>query len=372
MSVASLDCAWLNQVKAQVLAAGAVGRSHASHARAWFRIGDVCLELVSDYQDLLEEFETRYRDCGLAERSQDLINIRCTAGYLPGTSLLWLSFDGSNLPDPMEAALTPFRMLRHLRRYVEQRGPLPGWRMLVNTEASNRTLAAGDSRTLVINLDESPPEFVTDCIVSLVQSAQQGVLFLHAASFGIGGAGALLIGRSGAGKSTTSVALAARGHSFLGDDLAAVRLATREVLPFPKSARLRDGSFVRSLDCRVRACRHTTVTDPKGIARTLISMGDLFPASVGGPLPLRFAFLLDGFGERVAIKAFRPQIGDVKRLKSVVSETIPSWGISPGRDLMKFLTVEKLLSELQCYLLELGSPDESVAAIENVMEETCN
>ena len=206
MSVASLDCAWLNQ--AQALAAGAVGRSHASHARAWFRIGDVCLELVSDYQDLLDEFETRYRDCGLAERSQDLINIRCTAGYLPGTSLLWLSFDGSNLPDPMEAALTPFRMLRHLRRYVEQRGPVPGWRMLVNTEASNRTLAAGDSRTLVINLDESPPEFAADCIVSLVQSAQQGVLFLHAASFGIAGAGALLIGRSGAGKSTTSVALA--------------------------------------------------------------------------------------------------------------------------------------------------------------------
>ena len=370
MTVASLDCAWFEQ--AQALAAGAARRSHAFHANVWFRIGDVCLELVSDYQDLLDQFETRYRDCGVAGRSRDSMNVRCTAGYLPGTSLLWLSFDGPNLPDPIGAALTPFRMLRHLRHYVELKGPLPGWRMLVNTEAGNRTLAAGDSRTLVINLDESPPEFAADCIVGLVQGAQQGVLFLHAASFGMAGAGALLIGRSQAGKSTTSVALAARGHSFLGDDLAAVRLATREVLPFPKSAGLRDGSFVRSLDGRVRACRHTTVTDCRGIARTLVSMADMFPASVGGPLPLRFAFLLDGFDERVAITAFRPQIGDVRRLKSVVSETIPSWGISPGRDLMKFLTVAKLLSELHCYLVELGSADESAAAIENVMEAVCN
>jgi hypothetical protein len=331
-------------------------------------MGDVCLEISSDRSCILDEFEARYGDCALGERSPDRVDVRCAAVHLPDSSLLWLFFEGRDLPAPIDAGRTPFRMLRHLSRYAQVDGPLPGWRQLVNLDAGNRTLALGDSRTLVIDLDEAPPEFVTDCVVSLVQGVQRGVLFLHAASVGMAGSGALLIGRSEAGKSTTVLALAARGHRFLGDDVAAVRLASREVLPFAKSASLRDGPFARSLDGRIRACRHTTVTGGKGIPRTLVRVGDLFPSPREGPLPLRAAFLLDGFAQHARITPFRPQLSDVRRLKAVVSETTPEWGISPGRDLMKFLTVVDLLSQLRCYLVLLGPPEESAAAIEDAME----
>src|SRR6185295_7685019 len=102
------------------------------------------------------------------------------------------------------------------------------------------------------------------------------------------------------------------------------------------------------------------------------SIGDLFPSASGSALPLRFAFVLDGFAESAAVAPFQPGIADAHSLKAVVSESIPSWGLSPGRDLMKFLTVVNLLSDIHCYRIKLGSPEASAAAIEDLMEATCS
>jgi hypothetical protein len=360
---------WIDRVQALP---GARQRSAASRRSSWFRLGDRYLQVVSDWNPFLDEFEALYRDCIASEPRLDQTSVRCDASRLPGSSLLCLSFDGRDLPDPISAAGTPFRMLRHLARYAEVPGPAPGWRMVVDGEDGGLPLAAGDGRRLVIDLDEAPAEFATDCVVSLLQAAQRDLLFLHAASFGIAGAGALLVGSGQAGKSTTTLALTARGHSFLGDDVAAIRTRTREILPFPKVVSLRPGPYVRSLGARLRATRHATSVGPDGQARTLVSMGDLFPASAGGVLPLRFVFMLDGFAAHARLTPFRPGIADVKRLKGAVSESIPSWGLSPGRDLMRFLTVLNVLSGLECYLVELGSPEDSAAAIEAVMEGACH
>ncbi len=369
--VACLDRAhWVDRV--QALTAGARERSMASRRSSWFRLGDRYLQVVSDGKGFLDEFETRYRDCIVTQPRQDPRNVCCDANRLPGSSLLCLRFDGEDLPDPIGATSTRFRMLRHLARYVEVPGPAPGWRMLVDCEGGDRMLAAGDDHRLVVDLEQAPAEFATDCVVSLVQGAQLDVLFLHAASFGIAGAGALLVGCGQAGKSTTALALAERGHSFLGDDVAAIRVATRELLPFPKVMSLRPGPYVRSLDARLRATRHTTAVGQNGVTRTLVSMGDLFPASVGHILPLRFAFLLDGFAAHPRLTPFRPGIADAKRLKAAVSESIPSWGLSPGRDLMRFLAVVNVLSALHCHLVELGSPEDSAVAIEGAMEAACH
>ncbi len=366
----SFDCTgWVDRLPA--LAGSVQGRTGPGRS-LWFQLGDVCLQVDSDGNGFLGEFEAHYRDCIISQRRQDQINLHCSASRLAGTSLLCLSFGGAKLPDPISAAGTPFRMLRHLARYVQAPGPAPGWRMLVDREDYGRMLAAGDSHRLVIDLDVAPAEFAIDGVVSLVQSAQPDVLFLHAASFGIAGAGALLVGCGQAGKSTTALALAARGHMMLGDDVAAIRMQSRELLPFPRAMGLRPGPYVRSLDARLRATRHTTAVGPNGMTRTLVSVGDLFPGSVGRVLPLRFAFLLDGFAVQASLTPFRPEIGDAKRLKAVVSESIPSWGLSPGRDLMKFLTVVNVLSGLNCYRLELGSAEDSAAAIEDLMEATCN
>ena len=335
-----------------------------------FRIGDVCLGVASGGSGFLDEFEARYRDCIVAQPHPGMSDVRCHASLLAGTSLLCLSFDGARLPDPIGVTGTQFRVLRHLSRYVDVPGPAHGWRMLVDGGDRGRPLMASDGRRIVVDLDRAPAELATDCVVSVAQAVQKDVLFLHSASFGVAGAGGLLVGFGQAGKSTTALALAARGNAFLGDDLAAVRTASRELLPFPKTMRLRPGPYVGSLERRLRETRHTAAAGDDGPC-TYVSMGDLFPASVGRALPLRFAFLLDGFGARPRLTPYRPGIADAKRLRAAISLSIPCWGLSPGRDLMRFLALVNLLSQVDCYLLELGSPEDSASAIEELMEERC-
>jgi hypothetical protein len=52
---------------------------------------------------------------------------------------------------------------------------------------------------------------------------QRGCLPLHASGVAIGGQGALFLGESGSGKSTTAAAFYARGYGVLADDICAVR-----------------------------------------------------------------------------------------------------------------------------------------------------
>jgi hypothetical protein len=342
-----------------------------SPVTAWFRIADATLELISDHQPLLDEIEAVYGDCGIAGPPPDDCDIRCTATAVTGLPLLALTFEGARLPDLLDSASSPYRFRRR-PDFVEAPGPMPGWRALVTAEADGRLFMTADGRRALVNLDEAPREAVVDWIVSVTQSVQAGVLFLHAASVGVVGSGALIIAPSGGGKSTTSLAVARRKHAFLGDDVAAVRLATREVLPFPKAAGLREGSLARSLESEVQACRYIHAVNGYGIDRLLVRVSDLFPWSMSGPLPLRFAFVLDAVGERAEIEELRPGLEERERLMCVATEASAAWGVSPGRDLMLLLSVIRLLSGVRCHLLRRGTPEDTARLIEAVMmEEAC-
>ena len=323
---------------------------------------------MSDYAPLLQEIEAIYGDFALTGPTPAAFAVRCTATQVPGLPMLAVEFEGPNLPDLVGAASSPYRFRRR-PDYVEVPGPAPGWRALVAAEASERLFLTGSGTRALVNLDEAPPESVVDWIVCVVQSVQTGVLFLHAGTVGIGGAGALIIAPTGGGKSTTSLAVARRGHAFLGDDVAAVRLATREALPFPRAAGIREGRLARELEDRIRACPHQRAINRFGIERTLVRVSDVFPWSATGPLPLRFAFVLDALGERPALADFRPGLDERARLQCVVTDTSAAWAMSPGRDLVLFLSVVSLLSGLRCHLVRRGSPDDTAALIEAVMME---
>ena len=337
----------------------------------WFRFGGApLLEIRSAHEPLLRDLDTFYGDCGIAEPPGDDTRLRCTARLLPEGPLLSLAFAGPRPLDLITVARSPYRTSRR-EPYVEVSSGVAGWRLLVNRDAPDRFLIATNNRACVINLDEAPPEFVVDLVVCAVQSIQTGMLFLHGGSVGVAGAGALIIAPSNGGKSTTTLALARRGHAFLGDDVAVVRLATRELLPFPRSAGLREGSLARSLDGQVQQCRHVRASR-HGAERTVVRISDLFPWLASGPLPLRFAFVLDGLAGNAAISEFRPGLEELPRLHAVATDASASWGLSPGRDLMLFLTVVKLLSGLRCYLVQRGTPDETARIIEAViMEGSC-
>jgi hypothetical protein len=366
VSTTALEVKWCNLTPAKV-AERAECRPR-SPSTAWFRIADGFLEVVSDDRSLLDDLDMIYGDLGVSGPPPGGADVRCIATRARDLPLLSLTFQGPRLPDLIAAASSPYRFRRR-PDYVEVPGPLPGWRALVNREAPDRLYMLAEGARALVNLDEAPPESVADWIVCVAQSVQAGVLFLHAGTVGVGGSGALILAPTGGGKSTTALAVAARGHAFLGDDVGAVRLATREVLPFPRSAGLREGPLARSLAPRVRECRHVWATNRFGIERTLVRVSDLFPWSVSGPLPLRFAFVLDTLAERAAIADFRPGLDQRVRLQSVVTDTSAAWALSPGRDLLLFLSVVNLLSGLRCHLVRRGTPEETAGLIEAVMME---
>lgn len=110
-----------------------------------------------------------------------------------------------------------------------------------------------------------------------------GIAFVHAAAVGYAGRGALLIGRSGAGKSTTSLNCLLRGFDFAGDDYVAVTGGDR-----PKALSLYSGCKITDemlpklpalFDCLVK----TNKTQNKNVAVITARQGNIvssLPVSV--------------------------------------------------------------------------------------------
>jgi hypothetical protein len=88
-----------------------------------------------------------------------------------------------------------------------------------------RALPAADLGELVFQLEKA--------IIVAIQERRPDLLVLHAAALERDRAAWLLVGESGAGKSTTAWGLLHHGFSYLSDELAPIDLDTLEVLPYP-------------------------------------------------------------------------------------------------------------------------------------------
>jgi hypothetical protein len=69
----------------------------------------------------------------------------------------------------------------------------------------------------------------------ILENARPDLYFVHAAALAIDGRALLLVGESGAGKSTTSYAFAASGVEYLSDELAPMEPETGRVHPYPRA-----------------------------------------------------------------------------------------------------------------------------------------
>lgn len=95
----------------------------------------------------------------------------------------------------------------------------------IQVRRATETLEAADSGSLVLALE-------SDLVVQ-VQKRRPRLLFLHSAAVERRGMCHLLVGRSGAGKSTTCWGMLSTGYGYLSDEMAPIDVETWKVLPYP-------------------------------------------------------------------------------------------------------------------------------------------
>jgi hypothetical protein len=245
------------------------------------------------------------------------------------------------------------------RGYVELNPETPGWRAIgLRGEAGPILISRGNR--LLVDADKAWQPLIANCAVNWALRMQRDMLFFHAAAVGVGDAGVLIIGGKGAGKTTLSMALAARGHSFLGDEISAVRAGTAELLPMRRAVSIRQGPRSFSVDEMLQNGEYPNEQFPDGSTRVRVEPGEFSPTLQDRPLPLRSIFFLRPFEDRARAESFVPGAADLRLLAPL---PCTFWGVPPARPLMQ---VAKLLSGVNCYHFYPGMPDESACLMERI------
>lgn len=333
-----------------------------------YRFGDRLLEVASDSPELLGELEQRYGEC--AVQVPQSACARCFVRSCEENRLALVRYSAPAGIDLCGVALT---LLQHPVAhpiFVEGARTQDGWRLIVRAETGVPVAAARAGEAL-IDRTCSPSGFLVDLIVNPMLAAQRELLFVHAASVGIGGAGILLIGPSGSGKTTVSLALASRGHAYFGDDMAAIRMSSMELLPFRSTACVRPGPHARALS------RHLDTASweaphADGICRLAVRVRDLFPAAAAGSLELRAAVFLRRFAPAPAVERFAPTfaaLGSSSRL-ALNNALWIAWGTTPQRRLLQFMLFVRMLTRVHCAWLDVGHPERTADLLERTMEAT--
>jgi hypothetical protein len=328
------------------------------HPCDWYRIVDGLLGVDSEDFALNRRFRTLYAELlsprpvlrGATHRLLCRIQVR------DGLPVHLVSFTA-----PSEIAIIDFILaLFPGRGYVEIEGAAAGWRSIGLAGKTSPLLTARGSEVLVDAREEWQP-LIANCAVNWVMQMQPGLLFFHAAAVAIAGEGILIVGEKGAGKSTLSLALAAHGHDFFGDEIAAVRTEGFELAPFRRALSVRTGPQAPQVEEKLRSKCCAMETFPDGTLRSRATAKELFPEVGARPRPLRRVFFLRGFEEQPRYESFCPRSEDLRLLAPLACTY---WGSSSAA---RVTQVAKLLSSVECYFLYPGQPEDTTNLIERIV-----
>jgi hypothetical protein len=182
-------------------------------------------------------------------------------------------------------------------------------------------------------------------------------IFFHAASLGIGGKGVLVVGPKGTGKSTLALALAARGHLFLGDETACYLPQAGQLLPFDRPVGVKPGPRAVAVGRALAALGPRA--DEDGLIR--VPVRALLPGVEAAPVPLAAVVFLAGFEPKAALAQIEPGREELAHLQPMASSLV---GAPATRRVFEMV---RLLSTARSYRLVCGAPDETAALVEEVL-----
>lgn len=227
-----------------------------------------------------------------------------------------------------------------------------------------RPFAQVSDSALVVLRDDSWPSFVGNVAVNLLLRLQAEMLFFHAAANRIGGRAVMFTGAKRAGKTTTSLALAARGHALFGDEVTAIHAPSWSVFPFRRSVSIRNGVRAAAVDAALAHAPRVSEIFPDGEPRLRVSASAIC-GEAAGPAPLAAAFFLRSFAPSPEIEPVERTVASLRLLQPL---GVTLWKNDGNRSTINLL---RFFERTRCYYLDAGHPDDTAAAIERFLEETC-
>ena len=182
-------------------------------------------------------------------------------------------------------------------------------------------------------------------------------IFFHASALGIFGEGTIFVGPSGGGKSTTSLALAARGHNFLSDEVAGYIPERGELIPFRRPVGIKPGPRATAVERGLPATAAAQI-ERDGFFR--VDVDTIFPTRAPQPVPLRRVVFLRGFAARPSLERIKPGREEIVELQPLMSSFLNA---SHSR---RIFELTRLLATTKVYQLHPGDPDETALYLEEV------
>ena len=239
-----------------------------------------------------------------------------------------------------------------------------GWQFFARACAPEIARIAVRADSIVVDRALPWQRIIAHYFLNHVMRMQADYAFFHAATVSIGNRGVMLSGEKGAGKSTLSLALAARGHGFLGDELGTIHSGTGTMLPFPRAVSIRLGPQAQAVAHYLKHNQVERETLPDGTERLRVPVSRMFPAAAA-PLPvsLTHAFFLNRVAARPQVEEFEFSWRDVQRLAPLYA-TLQNMPLA-----VRTMRLLKLFAKVRCFILSPGgTPDETADIIEAIVE----
>jgi hypothetical protein len=327
----------------------------------WYCFGQSFLRMECEDHAFSRRFRDIYGECAVQPTepmTAPHVEFR-VAALQSNPSLLEVSI----IPNPSDGADFMRRLVPE-RRYMECKEAATGWKMLALPDAPEEPVFAFGPSDILVSRSHPWQNAIALYAISSAFRLQPDVYVLHAGSVAISGNGVLFSGAKGAGKSTLSLCFASRGHSFLGDEWAAVSCLTGELLPLRRAASIRPGPQATGVEEYIQSHPCDTETLPDGTRRVRAKVGKVFPRAVPHVVPLTDIFFLRRFASRPLVERFTAGKGELPPISPLLASV---WGYPPAE---RALQLFRTLGKARWWHLDVGgSPEETAGLIEETLKE---
>ena len=236
-------------------------------------------------------------------------------------------------------------------------GQFASWRAFSDDGDSERPLFLIRGEHCFFRLTDNWTIVALSLVFRAAFGFQEDAILFHAAAVVVRGKGFMLAGPRYAGKSTLSLALAARGHSFLSDEIAWYVPSTRQLIAFRRPVGVRNGIRAAAIDARIKDLAGDGIEWHDSLR---LPVDALVPQEAAQTATLDVVVFLKGFEEKPRIVALQPSLDLLPMLQPT---PVSMLNASPAR---RMLEMVRLVSSVRMYDLYPGHPDETARILEEI------